>query len=108
MISTISDRTTISSMNACGMRPAMDRLPSTAELGFDFRPDGGHVSAALCLALDKAHDLAHVLDAGRTGRPDGLADQGGDLGIAPMGGQVALQQSDFRCLLIDQVLPVAG
>src|SRR6267378_597991 len=108
MISTMSDRATISSMNACGMRPATDRLPSTAELGFDFCPDGGHIGAALRLALDQAHDLAHVLDAGRAGGPDGIADQGVDLGIAQLGGQVALQQGDLRCFLVDQVLPMAG
>src|SRR5258706_12323311 len=96
MLSTMSDGATTSSMNAWGMRPVLDRLRSTAELGFDFRPDGGHIGAPLRLALDQTHDLAHILDAGRAGRRNCLTDQGIDLGIAQLGGQVALQQGDFR------------
>jgi hypothetical protein len=40
-----------------------DRARSTAELGFDLRPDSGHIGTALRLGLHDGHDLSHVLDA---------------------------------------------
>ncbi len=55
-----------------------------------------------------AMTLPMSLMLGRAGRSDGLADQGIDVGVAQLGGQVALQQDDFSGLLVDQVLAVAG
>src|ERR1700679_3569653 len=108
MISTISERATTSSMKACGMRPAMERLRSTAELDFDFRADGGHVGSVLRLALDDGHDFTHILDARGAGCGDGIVDQGVDLGVAHWGWPVALQQGKFPRLLLHQVRPIAG
>src|SRR5260221_9494162 len=54
MTSTISDRTTRSSTNESGIRPAMDRLRSAAEIGFDLDAHRGHVRVVLSLALDDA------------------------------------------------------
>src|SRR5258708_8239709 len=92
MTSTISDRTTRSSRNESGMRPAMDRLRSAAELGFDLGAHGGHVGTALSLALDDAHDLAHVFDAGGARGGNGIRDQRIDLRIAQLRRQIALKQ----------------
>src|ERR1700677_513912 len=107
MISTISERATTSSMKGWGMRPDMDRARSTAELGSDLGAHGAHIGPALRLRLDHAHDLSHVLDAARAGRGDGSGDEGIDLGIAELGGQIGLEQVDLRRLLVDQVLTVA-
>src|ERR1700733_10746548 len=107
MISTMSERATTSSMKGWGMRPVMDRARSTAELGFDLGAHRAHIGPALRLRLDRGHDLSHVLDAARAGRGDGVGDEGVDLGVAELGGQVGLEQLDLRRFLVDQVLAVA-
>src|SRR5882757_9273545 len=103
MISTISERATSSSRNESGIRPAMARLRSTAQLGFDLRAHRGHVGPALSLGFDDAHDLAHVLDAGGARGCDRIGDQGVDLGIAQLRWHVALKQGNFAGFLVDEI-----
>src|SRR6188768_3640408 len=75
----------------------------TAELGFDAGADGAHVGLARRLALHHAHDLAHVLDGRGAGAGDGFGDEGIEIGIGKLRGQIRLQDRDFRSFFRDEV-----
>jgi hypothetical protein len=62
----------------------------TAELGFDAGADRAHVGLARGLGLHDPHDLAHVLDGRGAGGADRLGDDGVELGIGKLRGQVRL------------------
>src|SRR5256885_11958110 len=102
----MSARAISSSMKFWGMRPKRMAAPrgKSAQSLFDPRADRTEVGAALGLGSQDRHDLAHVLDRGRAGRGDRLADQRLDLRLAHLRGQIPLQHGDLGSLPGHQVV----
>jgi hypothetical protein len=62
----------------------------SAQPGFDASADGAHVGLAGGFRFHDAHDLAHILDGRGAGRGNRLADDGVELGVGKLRGQIGL------------------
>ena len=75
-------------MKDSGISPAIQRVISGVESNANLAGEGLHVSAALDLGLEDAHDLAHVLHARSARVGDGGIDERGEFGLGKGFGQV--------------------
>src|SRR5882672_1357199 len=117
-ISTMSAFAIRSSMNGCGIRPAMGGDYPTrrrdgkwslfgCEHRTDARAERAHVDAARGPLLDDGHDFAEVLRARSFGRLDRFGDQRVELAVVERLRQVGLQHRELGFFLRNEVLPAA-